>query len=224
MHTANGRVIETILGEAQQFVRIACSRELLPAPGQYLLASEASNLPLPIPLFHTDSNAESFLSALPESRAWLPGQELFLRGPLGKGFELPQSARRVALIAYDETPIRLRGLIRPALKQGAAVVVVSDFSVGALPDEVEVQPPSALEEVLSWADYVALDVTRENLPECRERLGKMKQASAWKEAQVFIRLPVTCGGMADCGVCAVPVKSGWKLGCKDGPVLAWGEF
>ena len=224
MHTANGRVIETILEEDAQLVRIACPQALLPAPGQYLLATDGSDSPLPVPLFYTDSGAESFLAALPDQVGWTPGQELFLRGPLGKGFDLPLSARKVALIAYDDSPTRLRGLIRPALKQGAAVVVVSDLPVGALPNDVEVQPQSALEEVLNWADYVALDVARENLPECRERLGKMKQAPAWKEAQVFIRMPVTCGGVADCGVCAVMTRSVWKLGCKEGPVLAWGEL
>lgn len=224
MHSAKGKVVETILEDGQPYVRIACPQALIPVPGQYLLAGDASDSPLPVPLIHTESDAESFLSALPEAVTWTPGQDVFLRGPLGKGFELPASARRVALVAYDDSPVRLRGLIQPALRQGAAVVLVSDFSAGNIPDEVEIQPRSALGEVAAWADYAAFDVARENLFEFRERLGALKQAQVWREAEIFIRMPVPCGGIADCGVCAVSLKSGWKLGCKEGPVFAWGRF
>jgi dihydroorotate dehydrogenase electron transfer subunit len=91
--------------------------------------------------------------------------------------------------------------------------------MGHLPDEVEIQPFSVLEEVLAWADYIAFDVSRENLPGLRERLEKVKQASAGREAQVLVRTPVPCGGVAECGVCAVRLKSSPKLACKEGPVF-----
>jgi NAD(P)H-flavin reductase len=224
MNTGKGKVVETIWEEGTRLVRIACPRALIPAPGQYLLAGDASHAPLPVSLFHTESDAESFIAALPDSVTWTPRQDVFLRGPLGKGFALPASARRVALIAYDDPPLRLRGLILSALKQGAAVVLVSDFPIGNIPDEVEVQPFAALGEVMAWAEYAAFDVARENLFEFRERLGRLKQARAWREAEVFIHMPVPCGGVADCGVCAVSLKSGSRLGCKEGPVFAWGEF
>ncbi len=149
----------------------------------------------------------------------MPGMEISLRGPLGNGFALPASARKIALIALDVLPSRLRGLIRPALSQGAAVVFVSDSQVENLADEVEVQPLSALGEVFAWADYAAFDVTRENLSGLMERLGKPNQLSAGKEADVLVRTPVPCGGVAECGVCAVVTKSGWKMACKDGPMF-----
>jgi dihydroorotate dehydrogenase electron transfer subunit len=129
------------------------------------------------------------------------------------------SARKIALVAFDDAPLRLRGLIRPALKQGAAVVLVSDFHVDNLSDEVEAQPLSALQDVMAWADYAAFDVARVNLFELRERLGVLKQAQASCEAQILIRTAVPCGGVADCGVCGVSLKSGWQLACKDGPVF-----
>jgi dihydroorotate dehydrogenase electron transfer subunit len=115
--------------------------------------------------------------------------------------------------------MRLKSLIPPALKQGAAVVLVSDSDVERLPDEVEVQPFSALDEILDWADYIAFDVVRESLPELRERLEELNQVSVGKEAQVLIYTPVPCGGVAECGVCAVTLKSNWRLACKDGPVF-----
>jgi len=224
MNTGQGKIVELILEDGQRLIRIACPQNLIPAPGQYLLASDASDSPLPVPLYYTDSAPEGFLVAPPIPPSWMPGSEVFLRGPLGHGFTLPSSARKVALIAFDDSPIRLRGLIQPSLKQGASVVVASDIGMERLPDAVEVQPLSALGDVMAWADYAAFDVTREKMFELRERLGMLKQAQITREAQILIRTPVPCGGVAECGVCAVNVKSGWRMGCKDGPVFGLAEL
>lgn len=218
MQTGKGQIVELILLDGLRHVRISCPADLIPAPGQYLLASDDSSAPLPASLHFTDSTPDGFLAA-PTPDSWTPGREISLRGPLGRGFQLPASAQKVALIAFDDSPARLRGLIRPTLKQGAAVVLVADSTVENLPDDVEVQPLSSLSEIMAWADYAAFDVARENLPGLRERLGKLNQASTWNEAEVLIRTPVTCGGVADCGVCAVVTKSGWKMACKEGPVF-----
>lgn len=221
MHTGKSRILELILQDGQRAVRVSCPAELIPAPGQYLLASDASDAPLPAPLFYTDSAPGGFIAA-PAPDAWIPGVEIFLRGPLGKGFVLPASARRVVLVALDASPARLRGLIQPALKQDAAVVLLTDSPVSNLPDEIEVQPSSGLVEILAWADYAAFDIERENLPQLMSRLRKLNQASALREA--LIRTPVPCGGLAECGVCAVITKSGWKMACKDGPVFDLNEI
>ena len=216
MKTGKGQIFEIYLDAG---ARIVCSPELIPAPGQYLLASDASDSVLPVPLFYTDSAPEGFTASPSIPHLWMSGMQIFLRGPLGRGFSIPVSARKIALVAFDDVPSRLRGLIRPALKQGAAVVVVSDFPVGELSDDVEVQPSAALHEVLAWADYAAFDAARENLFGLKEKLGLMKQVSASVEAQILIRTAMPCGGVADCAVCAVSLKSGWQMACKDGPVF-----
>jgi len=227
MHTGKGQILETLLEDGQRFARIACPASLIPSAGQYLLASDASDSPLPVPLYYTDSAPEGFLAAPPIPHSWMPGTSLSLRGPLGRGFLIPAAARKIALIVFDDAPLRLRGLIRPALKQGAAVVLVADFKVDNLSDEVEVQPLSVLLDVMTWADYAAFDVARGNLFGLREQLGMLKQARpefdrrvpASYEAQVLIRAAMPCGGVAECGVCAVSLKSGWQMSCKDGPVF-----
>lgn len=225
MHTGIGQVVELVLENGLRQARIACSADLVPSPGQYLLGGAASSSDLlPVPLFSTESSFRGFTASAPIPETWTPGTEITLRGPLGQGFKLPASARRVALVPFDDSSARLRGLIRPALAQGAAVVLLSDSDGEHLPDEVEVQPFSALDEVMSWADYLAFDVLRESLPGLRERLGARDQASVGKEAQALVFAPVPCGGLADCGVCAVTLKSNWRLACKDGPVFGLGEI
>ncbi|NWG35299.1 MAG: hypothetical protein HXY42_12745 [Chloroflexi bacterium] len=224
MHAGHGQVIELSSEGGNTQARIACPANLIPAPGQYLLAGSASPLdPLPVPLFSTESTPFGFTAAPPVPSAWMPGTNLSLRGPLGRGFTLPHTARKVALIPFDDDASRLRGLMVPSLNQGAAVVLLGDSDMGNLPDAVEVQPFTALEEVLAWAEYAAFDVLRESLPGLSKRLGGSNWAAAGKEAQVLVQTPIPCGGIGECAVCAVTFKSGWKLACKEGPVFDWEE-
>jgi len=223
MSTGKGQIVELILEDGCHYVRVACPPNLIPNPGQYLLASDGSDSPLPVPLFYTDSAPQGFVAAASMTAAWNPGIELHLRGPLGRGFGLPPAARRIGLVAFDGSPARLTGLIRPALKQDAAVVLVGSFTPDNLPDDVEVQPLSTLNDILDWADYAAFDIARENLHQLREQLGKRNSLAVGLGAQVLIRTAIPCGGIADCGVCAVTLKTEWKLACKDGPVFDWGE-
>jgi dihydroorotate dehydrogenase electron transfer subunit len=224
MNLGKGQVAELILEDGRRYVRVSCPPNLIPSPGQYLLASDGSDLPLPVPLFYTDSAPQGFIAQAPEAVPWNPGIVLHLRGPLGRGFTLPFSARKVGLVAFDDPPIRLRCLIHPALRQDAAVALVCDTTPDDLPDAVEVQPLSTLNDILEWADYVAFDVSRGNLHQLKERLGKRNQLVVGMDAQVLVRTPVPCGGIAECGVCAVTVRSEGRLACKDGPVFDWRDI
>jgi NAD(P)H-flavin reductase len=224
MRAEKAQVLELILQDGGGAVRLACSPNLIPAPGQYLLASDGSDSSLPVPLFHTDSAPQGFIAAAPSRVSWNPGQQLFLRGPLGRGFGLPVAARRAGLIAFDGSTARLKGLIQPALKQGAAVVLVSGAAPDDLPDDVEIQPLSEVSDILKWADFLAFDVSRENLAQLKERAGKGNPVSARLGAQALIHTPLPCGGIGECGVCAITLQSDWKLACKDGPVFDWKEL
>jgi NAD(P)H-flavin reductase len=222
MKTAKGIVEELFLDGS---ARISCPPELIPAPGQYLLAhANASPDLLPVPLFSSDSTPNGFRSAPPLPRIWRPGDALTVRGPIGHGFVLPPAARKMALIAFDDSPARLHGLIPLALKQGAEIVLVSDKVTEDLPEIIEVQPLKAMHEILQWADFAALDAARENLNQLQGMLRGQNQAGLQCEAQVLVRTPMPCGALAECGVCAVMVHHEWKMICKDGPVFSLKEL
>jgi hypothetical protein len=216
MKNAHGQVTEIYLDSR---ARIVCPPELIPAPGQYLHAHAAgTDDPLADSIFFSESAPNGFVAA--PGLLWTPGTQLNLRGPLGHGFAIPAAARKIALIAFDTSPDRLRGLIPLAFKQGAEVVVVSDVHVENLPEEVEVQPLRALLEIYRWADYAAVDVSREN------QLGLMKRLEGEKQlpAQVLIRAPMPCGAVSECSVCALVTRREWKMICKDGPVFDLSDF
>jgi len=200
--------------------RIDCPPEMIPAPGQYLLAQTgASNDPLPVPLFSSLSTPNGFRSAPPTPRAWKPGDSLALRGPIGHGFAIPPSSRKIALVVFDKPGDCLKGLIPLALKQNAELVVVIDGGGSDLPEVVEVQPRQALLDVLRWADYSAFEIQRDNVPQLKEWFEKHAPVAAKSEAQVLIHAPMPCGALADCGVCAISNRRGWQMVCRDGPVF-----
>ncbi len=205
--------------------RIDCPPELIPAPGQYLLAhAPASDSPVADSIFFSRPSANGFIAAARIPNSWAPGTSLNLRGPLGHGFSLPTAARKIALIAFDDSPARLLGVIPLALKQGAEVVLLCNSAVNDLPEVVEIQPLQAMQEILHWANYAAIDAARENLNQLKEKMGEGNQARAWCEAQILIRTQMPCGALAECGVCAVVIHHQWKMACKDGPVFDWKEL
>ena len=201
--------------------RLLCNRTLIPTAGQYMLAYDrTSDAPLPVPIFNAGIFPGGFVVAPPLPQTWQPGITLSLRGPLGRGFSMPVSARRVALAALCETAARLNPLLVAAMEQGASVVLVSNLDLFDLPAEIEIQPLSALADVVKWADYLALDLPRESLTGLREKLGFGDQLKAKLEAQMLVVTSMPCSGMAECGVCAVIARHGWRMTCKDGPVFS----
>lgn len=225
MGLSTGELVEIYLQNGQTGGRIRCAPNVIPSPGQYLLAHDpASDAPLPGPVFSAGSVPGGFLVAPPIPPAWRPGTTLSVRGPLGRGFSLPANACCVALVALGGTSARLDPLMAVALEQGGAVVLVGDLEMAGLPPEVEIRPVAALPDVASWADYIAFDLPRQSLPGLREKLGFGEQAPLRFAAQALIHTPMPCGGMAECGVCAVTTRRGVRLACKDGPVFDLAEL
>ncbi len=144
---------------------------------------------------------------------------LVLRGPLGRGFRMPLTVRRVALACLEGAPLRLLPLVEQALRQRAAVTVYARAIPAGLPDDVEVLPLELLPEAGAWADFLALDVDRDSLPELRARLGLTPFQRPAFQVQVLVRTAMPCVGLAECGVCAVHTREGWSLACADGPVF-----
>jgi dihydroorotate dehydrogenase electron transfer subunit len=217
MRNGNGTIVEVYF-EKNAAARIACPNGLVPGPGQYLLADAPPGPAetLPVAIFPTGSAEGGFLIASPVPKAWTPGTPLNLRGPLGNGFKLPLASRAVALAAFDESAHRLAALIEPSIAQGAAVTLLCEQPPQGLPNEVEITPLKSLKDVTQWADYLAVDMPREMTRSIPELFQSITISC---ESRVLVTTPMPCGGRGDCGVCAVSVKRGYKLICKDGPVL-----
>lgn len=222
MRQGYGRVKEVFLDPGGAVARLTCDPGLVPPPGQYLhaFAPAEPDAPLAESLFPAGYAPDGFDVAGPWPSGWAPGTILRLRGPLGRGFALPASARRVALAAPAGPVGRLLPLIEPALARGAAVLLMGALTPRDLPASVELLPLSDLPEARRWADYLALDLPRERLADLRSMLG-LRVEDPWPAgAQVLVRTPMPCMGLGACAVCAVD----GRLACVEGPVFSLTEL
>lgn len=227
MQMDTGKITVVHLAEdGTRSARIDCPSALIPNPGQYLLAYTADGLDtiLGWPLFPVglhqplDESVAPRLGAIPTS--WSPGAVLHLRGPLGCGFSIPQNTHHLALASLGKSASRLLPLVNPALESGADIAIFSEPPLPVLPSALEIHPLSALADNLAWADFLAVDLPLEKLPNLREILGLEPYESLPCQAQALITTPMPCAAIGDCGACAVPLRQGrYALACKDGPVF-----
>ena len=125
------------------------------------------------------------------------------------------------MAALGETISRLLPVIHQALALEASIALFTDQAIPSLPLALEISPLSALPEALTWADFLALDLPLESVPDLRQTLGLAPEAQRLPcLAQALVYSAMPCAGLAECGACATPSRRGWKLACKDGPVFA----
>jgi hypothetical protein len=230
--TYSGRVIELEL-DVQGHVAawLECPPGAVPHAGQVTIAMEPGSAEevLSTPLFFGGRSERGFLGLPLDGRlppTWLPGTQLLLRGPLGRGFRLPGNVRRLGLAALGATVSRLLPLAALGLAQGADVALFADQIPTRLPASVELQPLRLVSDSLGWMDFLALDLPREALPGLRHTLGLEHRQHLPCPMQVLVTSALPCAGLAACGACALPALHSWKLICEDGPVfdlneLAW---
>jgi Iron-sulfur cluster binding domain of dihydroorotate dehydrogenase B len=222
MRVFEGRIKEIRLdAEGRTAAWIACPQGAIPAPGQYVRAHniEDRDAALGTWLFPGEINMVGFLALPPIPASWNLGIQLDLWRPLGTGFKLPWHMQRMALAALGDTAARLLPLIDTAMKLDCSVALFTDVPMLQLPSSVEVYPLASLPEALDWPQFLALDVPAECLPALRTVLGLRPGQNLSSLVQALVYADMPCSGLADCGVCAVSARRGWKLVCKDGPVF-----
>ncbi len=230
MNHFHGKLIEIWQETGDLAGHIACPTQAMLAPGQYLLASDRvdRSAPLATRLFASATRADGFDCAPGLPRTWLPGTEIALSGPLGHGFSLPDTVRHTVFTALGGHPVRLRPLVTAALARGCAATLFADrlreHDLSRWPAALEVYPLASLPDCLSYSDFLALEADPAALAGLRTLLGLGPTAHLPFPAQVLVDTPVPCAGLADCGVCAIRARRGWKLACKDGPVFDINEL
>jgi len=217
-----GRVIEMRLDLSGQLeALIACPEGITPQAGQYLLAVDPSDptVALGTPVFLAKKTERGFWAAPPIPVTWRPGTDLHLAGPSGHGFSIPGNIQRLGLVALGETAARLMPLVWQFVSSQSSVTLFTDLPLPIAPSSLEVFPLVSLVEELNWPDIMVFDLPLNRLPELRSLLNLSQGQGLPCQAQVLVTTPMPCAGTAQCGVCAIPSRRGWKLTCADGPVF-----
>jgi hypothetical protein len=149
--------------------------------------------------------------------AWLPGSEVQLLGPLGKAFSPPALAHKWLMISVGYHPERLLPLLELGRAQSASMAFWSQNRLAALPADVE--RPVELNEVVAWADFVAIEIPGLDWPEEFKSLHTQLLQLGSGIIQALVDLPTPCG-LGGCQACAVPQDKSWSLACQSGLVLS----
>jgi len=160
----------------------------------------------------------------PSPTSWHPGCQITYRGPQGHGFSVPSILRRIALIGYDNHPSRLMPLVQLGLKMKADIVIAGEFHdkpdiCKDIPPQIELADTDQIPELLGWADLTAIDVPMAKLSQLNELTTQFDKLIRGKNIQVLVHTSMPCGGIAECGICAVKTIRGYRLACQEGPVF-----
>jgi dihydroorotate dehydrogenase electron transfer subunit len=233
------------------FVRVSLAApDLHPAltPGRFVLADLGNYLRKP--LFRASletpppGNGEFDVLVLPShpAAALQPGARVDLIGPLGQGFQIPETARRLLLVASiprlpvllpltDQEPglstalllsvssyrrLKSDGKLYPIQMLPPALevhIVTADGSIGHRGTILDLFP-----ELVRWADCACIATDPAIYPALAGIVREVRMGSTHHFAQALIVPPMVCG-VGACYGCAVPVTGGIKRACIDGPVF-----
>jgi len=192
-------------------------------PGQFLSARYEDDI-LPTSLFPCGMDGKDFTTIQTLPLAWQPDVSLSIRYPLGKGFVIPPSTRRLLMVSAAENPLRLLPAAFAVLAGGGEAALFSYSLPGEISPEVELLTRDELPDACTWADCIIGDTSIDNLSVWKKMVTHGETVSVKQNIQVLVDTPMACHGTAECGVCAVKTKHGWKNACSDGPVFPLAEL
>ncbi len=208
------------------------------APGRFVLAELDGYLRAP--LFPAYLAAESFDVLIPPDHpaaTLQSGDGVNLISPLGRGFEVPATARRLLLVT-DTAHLPILLPLAQSRNQGFSVALLLSaptaadlYPIQMLPPELEIHlvtadgsaghPGSPLDpfpDLVRWADCVCIAQEPAIYPAMAEIVREVRIRPGQHFAQALI-VPAAVCGVGACQGCAVEVARGTKLACTDGPVF-----
>jgi hypothetical protein len=153
---------------------------------------------------------------MPDGCAWIAGDEIDLLGPVGSAFVPPSRARRWLLATPEGPADRLLPLLADGLSRGVELALVTPDPPPELPAPVELNPGWA--EAAAWADFVAFEIPSSAEPSVYLQ-EQFLPVGVHGSVQALITLPMPCG-IGACSACALRLRKGWVLACRDGTVWA----
>jgi len=214
-------------------VRAHFDSDLIPAPGQFLLARliPAFDPYLRRPLFPTqiaDSGfAVVFSPTDPALNTLAPGAKIDLIGPVGAATPDFPFRTRVLLVADPDPSALLPFAARVVAQGGTATLLLSThYPLDALDPEIELRIgdlPTLAAEFAPSADLVFICAGRALHRPIHRRLTEARSFVSREYARALVTCPMPCGTGA-CGACAVKTIHGWKMACVDGPFFSLTEL
>jgi len=213
-------------------------------PGQYVMVrcGEGQDMPLRRPLsvhrISQDGSIALLFAVVGRGTEWLAkrneGDCIDLFGPLGNGFDIDPSSKKLLLVAGGIGIAPLVALGERAVATGKSVMLlIGDTTVDRIyPDHLL---PTGVETVIITEDGsagvkgMATDLLPRYVPEADQvfacgplpmyrKMAGMGDVPGGKPVQVILETVLGCG-VGACLGCTVATVHGPRLVCKDGPVF-----
>lgn len=209
-----------------QRVRAQFACDLIPAPGQFLLARLAPTYDPYLrqtlfPVLISESGFAVELSTDDQALRFLaPGISVDVIGPAGVPVpDLPPRSR-LLLIADHDPAVLLPFASRAIGGGGAATVLLArPYPLDALDPEIELRVgdlAALTAEFAPGADAVLIHTEKTLYQTLFDSLTAARAFFQADYALALLRPPMPCG-VGACGACAVKTARGHKLACADGP-------
>ncbi len=219
-----------------------------PAPGGFVLADLEPPLRTPIfPAAIDDAGFDAHLEPGHPATRLLPGAEVDVLGPLGRGFRVEHQVTRLLLAAEaPHLPVlmplltaapsvvlvieaKTQSLLPPPARFPPSlelVLVTRDGSTGYAgmveTEEGEAGPLTSgvlrIRELIGWADVICMAFDRLRYPGLGRLIRDVRLQPRAMFAQAWVRVPMPCG-VGACEVCRIRTRHGEKRACTDGPVF-----
>ncbi|MEX0787411.1 MAG: hypothetical protein WD040_01290, partial [Anaerolineales bacterium] len=189
--------------------------ELTPGAGQAVLALRPGDEAVVRTSFFPSSiSSRGFATVIPAGCAWDVGDEIDVVGPVGSAFNTPSRARRWLLASFEGPADRLMPLLADGLGQGVELALITPEPPPDLPAPVELNPAWA--EAAAWADFLAWELPSDAEPSAYLQ-DRLRETRVHGSVQALVTPPMPCG-IGACSACALRVRKGWALACRDGTV------
>ncbi len=214
-------------------------------PGQWLALTRPearSVLAQPFPLAALDARSGGVDVLYDQQAAWLaslaPANSIDVLGPWGRPFAIDRLARHVVLLGAGRRLLGLLALASVLIEDGVAVVVLhgaptatlllppalwpsaaeyhvatADGSAGTTGAALDLLPP-----LLPWADALYAALPLDEYAALRDLIHRHRLRARRGFATVLASAPLACYAAA-CDGCAVPLRDGYGLLCRDGPAF-----
>ena len=184
--------------------------------GQLFLAyhSKKNSHLMPLNLFSLKDNK---WFTYKEEFFWEIGDELKLRGPIGEGFRAIRPYQNLLLIDLENEIQSLYSLMEEGLNSGKNVVYSAKETNFPIPSSVEIMPLELSQETIRWADFIAVEVNRDDLQKFSNLFFQIRELNI--DCDVLVHCPILCSGKSECMVCAIKTKRGWVKTCQNGQVI-----
>jgi hypothetical protein len=121
------------------------------------------------------------------------------------------------MLSLDCEEYSLNALIEIGIKENRNITYYVENKEFPISPSVEIITRDMIRETIGWANYIAIEIKREDLPKNYEILKNVKEHAV--TCELLIYCPILCLGKADCMVCSLKTKQGWTKTCQQGQIF-----